>query len=89
MPSSDLAYYERRVVSERTMAATADSPEAAAIHAELAQQYEVVVELAKMGDLPTKPDRTETEKSKPHWHPDWQSSGRHLSSSTIPDTLGR
>ena len=42
MRNSDLEYFRRRAVQERTLAVTATSDDAAAVHTELAERYEAL-----------------------------------------------
>lgn len=44
MSQEDVEYYRQRAATERAMAATAERAEVAAIHEELARQYEALVE---------------------------------------------
>lgn len=48
MSSSDLEYYRKRAIAERALAKTASHSEVAAIHEELARQYEALVEQAEL-----------------------------------------
>ena len=43
MRKSDLEYFRRRAVQERTMAVSAMSDDAAAVHTELAKRYEELI----------------------------------------------
>ena len=47
MSSSEVEYFRRRAVQERTMAVCAASADAAAVHNELAKRYEALI-----GDQP-------------------------------------
>jgi hypothetical protein len=44
MRGHDVAYYKKRAATERRFAAASDNEDVAAIHAELARQYEALVE---------------------------------------------
>lgn len=44
MRGRDVAYYKERAATERRLAAASDNEDVAAIHAELARQYEALVE---------------------------------------------
>lgn len=51
MLSLDFAYYRDRAAAERKLAEATDCAEAAAVHEELARQYEALV--AQQGERPT------------------------------------
>ena len=44
MRGHDVAYYKERAATERRLAAASDNADVAAIHEELARQYEALVE---------------------------------------------
>ena len=48
MSSEDTEYYRQRAVAERAMALKADRQDVAAIHEELARQYEALVDQAEL-----------------------------------------
>lgn len=48
MSGNDREYYRKRAIEERAMAASADKINVAAIHEELARQYEALVEQAEL-----------------------------------------
>jgi hypothetical protein len=48
MSGKDLAYYKERAASERKLAAECKNEDVAAIHEELARQYEALVERADL-----------------------------------------
>ncbi len=48
MSSSNTEYYRARARAERKLASDARRPDVAAIHEELARQYEVLVERAEL-----------------------------------------
>ena len=51
MSCNDIEYYRRRAETERTLASSAASQEAAAVHDELAERYERLVRAAKRPTL--------------------------------------
>ena len=51
MTGNDTEYFRRRAVAERTMAARASDPSAAAIHNQLAERYEALVGKAERPTL--------------------------------------
>ena len=48
MPSHDLEYYRERAATERRLAAASENLDVAAIHEELATQYEALVEQGEL-----------------------------------------
>lgn len=48
MSSEDTEYYRQRAVAERAMALKADRQDVAAIHEELARQYQALVDQAEL-----------------------------------------
>ncbi len=48
MSSNDTEYYRRRVISERALAKAVSQSNVAAIHEELARQYEALVDQAEL-----------------------------------------
>lgn len=48
MPSSDVEYYRQRASTERELAKDAQRADVAAIHEELARQYEALVNRAEL-----------------------------------------
>lgn len=48
MSSDDTEYYRRRAVDERALALKSERSDVAAIHAELARQYQALVEMAEL-----------------------------------------
>ena len=48
MSSKDIEYYRQRAVDERAMALRADRRNVAAIHEELARQYQALVDQAEL-----------------------------------------
>ena len=48
MSSEDIEYYRQRAVDERALALKADRQEIAAIHEELARQYQALVDQAEL-----------------------------------------
>ena len=48
MSSNDTEYYRQRAVDERAMALRSDRREVAAIHEELAKQYQALVDKAEL-----------------------------------------
>jgi hypothetical protein len=48
MKGSDVAYYKERAAAERKLAAASENEDVAAIHEELARQYEALVEQADL-----------------------------------------
>lgn len=48
MPSSDVEYYRQRASTERELARDAQRADVAAIHEELARQYEALVNRAEL-----------------------------------------
>lgn len=48
MSSEDIEYYRQRAVDERALALKADRQEIAAIHEELARQYQALVDRAEL-----------------------------------------
>ena len=48
MPSSDVDYYRRRAITERQLAEDAERADVAAIHEELARQYQALVDRAEL-----------------------------------------
>jgi hypothetical protein len=51
MSGSDIEYFRKRAVAERTLAVTASDPAAAAIHHQLAERYEALLGDAKRPSL--------------------------------------
>jgi hypothetical protein len=52
MPSEDTEYYRQRAAHERAMALKAERHEVAAIHEELARQYQALVDDAELRPAP-------------------------------------
>ena len=48
MEDKDVEYYRHRAATERALAASSDRQEVAAIHEELAEQYQTLVENASL-----------------------------------------
>ncbi len=48
MDDNDLAYYKKRAATERALAAASENKDVAAIHEELARQYEALAERADL-----------------------------------------
>jgi hypothetical protein len=48
MQGTDIAYYKERAAAERRLAAASENADVAAIHEELARQYEALVEQADL-----------------------------------------
>ena len=52
MSSEDIEYYRQRAVDERAMALKAERQDVAAIHEELARQYQALVDHAELRPAP-------------------------------------
>ena len=61
MPSDDTEYYRQRAVDERALALRAERRDVAAIHEELARQYQALVDQAEL--RPTLPFRLRERQS--------------------------